>query len=65
MNQLNLFATTGEKGTNEWDIGRAVREDSVGMFRVASPQRPETPRYTNVIPIVRLNRVRPMYFKNA
>ena len=64
MNQLNLFAATNEKGSKEWGLGRAVREDSTGMFRVASPQKPETPRYTNVIHSAR-NSPRPMYFRSA
>lgn len=65
MNQLNLFAHSYEKGSREWQLGRAVRDDRPGVFRVASPQKPETPRYTNVVPIIRLNRARPMYFKSA
>ena len=53
MNQLNLFAQTYEKGSNEWTLGRAVREDRPGMYRVVSPRKPETPRYGTVVPIRR------------
>ncbi len=52
MTQLHLFTGQTEKGSREWSAFNAVRDESVGMFRVATPI-PQQPRYTNIVPIKR------------
>lgn len=38
--QDSLFGTPEEKGSREWSTFNAVREDSVGAYRVALPHQP-------------------------
>lgn len=56
-NQMNLFP---EKGSNEWASFRAVREDSVGMFRVRQPDQQS--RYA-VTTLKRPTRPQSLFFK--
>lgn len=65
MNQLNLFSQPQHKGSSEWGAFNAVREDSVGMFRVMTPRKQDEPRYTNVIKIRRLHQPHQLFFKGA
>ncbi len=54
MNHVSLFDRIEEKGSSEWSFGVTVRDDKQpGMFRVATPQKPDTPRYVNIVPIRR------------
>ncbi|MCE9541744.1 hypothetical protein K8R03_04295, partial [Candidatus Kaiserbacteria bacterium] len=62
MNQLNLFTEPTEKGTEEWNLGHAIREDSTGMFRVAAPKKQEMPLFMTTI---RARRPRPLYLRSA
>lgn len=56
MYQQSLFDRTGEKGSGEWNLATAVKHDrQAGMFRVATPQQPNTPRHGNIIPIRRIH----------
>ena len=51
---MSLFDTTQEKGSGEWSAFRSVLgENTPGAFRVATPQKPNTPRYTNIVHINR------------
>lgn len=66
MNQISLFDNVGEKGSREWNLGAVVREDKQpGMFRVASPQRSDTPRYTNVVRIRRYHQPTHLFPRGA
>gem|GEM_PF-2137679 len=54
--QMSLFAKRAEKGSREWSAFNAVHGDTIGMFRVATPRKAETPRYPNIIHINRYPR---------
>ncbi len=62
--QLDLFARTAEKGSAEWGAFNSVRESSIGMFRVAAPQKPAI-RYSNIVPIRRFRYPQPLFPKGA
>lgn len=40
VGQMHLFARAEEKGSGEWSTFNAVREDSIGAYRVRVPQKP-------------------------
>lgn len=54
MNQISLFDRVESKGSSEWNVAVGIRDDKQpGMFRVATPRKPDTPRYGTVVPIRR------------
>ncbi len=56
QNQMSLFSSPQEKGRSEWGTFNAVRNDTVGAYRVATPRKHETPRYPNTVHISRYPR---------
>ncbi|RJR14353.1 hypothetical protein C4585_00400 [Candidatus Parcubacteria bacterium] len=58
---LSLFSTPQEKGSAEWDIFLAVRDDHSGAYFVAQPKRPlivRGPRHLLRIIVPRPRRLR-------
>ncbi|MDO8514495.1 MAG: hypothetical protein Q7S50_03045 [bacterium] len=53
-NQMPLFSTPSERGSREWSTFNVVRYDQAGAYRVLTPRKHETPRYTNILHINRL-----------
>jgi hypothetical protein len=68
MNQLHLkldqWGRSSEKGSQEWSAFNAVRDERVGMFRVATPI-PQQPRYTNIVPIKRYHSTQQLFPRAA
>lgn len=53
---MPLFSTPREQGSREWSTFNVMQHDRVGMFRVLTPRKHETPRYTNIVHINRYPR---------
>lgn len=52
--QLSLFGSPREKGSAEWSVFNAVRNDSTSFYRVRTPQKPIVVRESGPAHILRI-----------